>query len=210
MYLILFDTNKTNKNIDMEEKAKTVDMFGLDPSLDTYYDEEERENVENVQYEWDYINKYHFSTSFDDDEEEELEAFSDETRELLYDFRDRIRALRQDAISMKALEEYERILYEVNSELCEEDDEPEFVIDKEHLEKVKEDKRARALQQRLKELTEERQRYEESIQEEEVLIAKLKERNAAPSVIADEQTIIDNSKKAIEELDKQIEVLNEQ
>jgi len=208
MYLILFDTNKTNKNIDMEEKAKTVDMFGLDPSLDTYYDEEEQENVENVQYEWDYINKYHFSTSFDDDEEEELEAFSDETRELLYDFRDRIRALRQDAISMKALEEYERILYEVNSELCEEDDEPEFVIDKEHLEKVKEDKRVRALQQRLKELTEERQRYEESIQEEEVLIAKLKERNAAPSVIADEQTIIDNSKKAIEELDKQIEVLS--
>jgi hypothetical protein len=192
----------------MEEKAKIVDMFGLDPSLDTYYDEEEQENVENVQYEWDYINKYHFSTSFDDDEEEELEAFSDETRELLYDFRDRIRALRQDAISMKALEEYERILYEVNSELCEEDDEPEFVIDKEHLEKVKEDKRARALQQRLKELTEERQRYEESIQEEEVLIAKLKERNAAPSVIADEQTIIDNSKKAIEELDKQIEVLS--
>jgi hypothetical protein len=194
----------------MEEKAKIVDMFGLDPSLDTYYDEEEQENVENVQYEWDYINKYHFSTSFDDDEEEELEAFSDETRELLYDFRDRIRALRQDAISMKALEEYERILYEVNSGLCEEDDEPEFVIDKEHLAKVKEDKRARALQQRLKELTEERQRYEESIQEEEVLIAKLKERNAAPSVIADEQAIINNSKKAIEELDKQIEVLNEQ
>ena len=109
---------------------------------------------------------------------------------------------------MKALEEYERILYEVNSELCEEDDEPEFVIDKEHLEKVKEDKRVRALQKKLKELTEERQRYQESIQEEEVLIAKLKERNANPSVIADEQTIIDNSKKAIEELDKQIEVLS--
>ena len=29
----------------MEEKTKTVDMFGLDPSLDTYYDEEEQENV---------------------------------------------------------------------------------------------------------------------------------------------------------------------
>jgi chromatin segregation and condensation protein Rec8/ScpA/Scc1 (kleisin family) len=109
---------------------------------------------------------------------------------------------------MKALEEYERILYEVNSELCEEDDEPEFVIDEEHLEKVKEDKRVRALQRRLKELTDERQRYEDSIQEEGMLIAKLKERNASPSVIADEQTIIDNSKKAIEELDKQIEVLS--
>ena len=28
----------------MEEKARTVDMFGLDTSLDTYYDEEEQEN----------------------------------------------------------------------------------------------------------------------------------------------------------------------
>ena len=194
----------------MEEKAKIVDMFGLDPSLDTYYDEEEQENVQSVQYEWDYINKYHFTTTFDEDEEEWLDTFSEETRELLYDFRDRIRALRQDAISMKAIEEYERILYEVNCELCEEDDEPEFVIDMEHLEKVKEDKRVRALQLRLKELNEERQRYQESIQEEEILIAKLRERNANPSVIADEQAIIDNSKKAIEELNKQIEALNEQ
>ena len=192
----------------MEEKAKTVDMFGLDPSLDTYYDEEEQENVREIQYEWDYINKYHFTTTFDEDEEEWLDTFSEETRELLYDFRDRIRALRQDAISMKAIEEYERILFEVNSVLCEEDDEPEFVIDEEHLEKVKEDKRVRALQRRLKELTDERQRYEDSIQEEEMLIAKLKERNASPSVIADEQAIIDNSKKEIEKLDKQIDALN--
>ena len=192
----------------MEEKAKIVDMFGLNPSLDTYYDEEEQENVQSVQYEWDYINKYHFTTTFDEDEEEWQDSFSEETRELLYDFRDRIRALRQDAISMKAIEEYERILYEVNCELCEEDDEPEFVIDEEHLEKVKEDKRVRALQRRLKELTDERQRYEDSIQEEEMLIAKLKERNASPSVIADEQAIIDNSKKEIEKLDKQIDALN--
>ena len=192
----------------MEEKAKTVDMFGLDPSLDTYYDEEEQENVREIQYEWDYINKYHFTTTFDEDEEEWQDSFSEETRELLYDLRDRIRALRKDAISIKAIEEYERILFEVNSVLCEEDDEPEFVIDEEHLEKVKEDKRVRALQRRLKELTDERQRYEDSIQEEEMLIAKLKERNASPSVIADEQAIIDNSKKAIEELDKQIDALN--
>lgn len=192
----------------MEEKAKTVDMFGLDPSLDTYYDEEEQENVREIQYEWDYINKYHFTTTFDEDEEEWQDSFSEETRELLYDLRDRIRALRKDAISIKAIEEYERILFEVNSVLCEEDDEPEFVIDEEHLEKVKEDKRVRALQRRLKELTDERQRYEDSIQEEEMLIAKLKERNASPSVIADEQAIIDNSKKEIEKLDKQIDTLN--
>ena len=192
----------------MEEKAKIVDMFGLDPSLDTYYDEEEQENVRSVQYEWDYINKYHFTTTFDEDEEEWQDSFSEETRELLYDLRDRIRALRKDAISIKAIEEYERILFEVNSVLCEEDDEPEFVIDEEHLEKVKEDKRVRALQRRLKELTDERQRYEDSIQEEEMLIAKLKERNASPSVIADEQAIIDNSKKEIEKLDKQIDALN--
>lgn len=192
----------------MEEKAKTVDMFGLDPSLDTYYDEEEQENVREIQYEWDYINKYHFTTTFDEDEEEWQDSFSEETRELLYDLRDRIRALRKDAISIKAIEEYERILFEVNSVLCEEDDEPEFVIDEEHLEKVKEDKRVRALLRRLKELTDERQRYEDSIQEEEMLIAKLKERNASPSVIADEQAIIDNSKKEIEKLDKQIDALN--
>lgn len=192
----------------MEEKAKIVDMFGLNPSLDTYYDEEEQENVQSVQYEWDYINKYHFTTTFDEDEEEWQDSFSEETRELLYDLRDRIRALRKDAISIKAIEEYERILFEVNSVLCEEDDEPEFVIDEEHLEKVKEDKRVRALQRRLKELTDERQRYEDSIQEEEMLIAKLKERNASPSVIADEQAIIDNSKKEIEKLDKQIDALN--
>ena len=98
---------------------------------------------------------------------------------------------------------------DVLSEL-EEDEEPEFVIDMEHLEKVKEDKRVRALQQRLKELNEERQRYQDSIQEEEMVIAKLKERNANPSIIADEQAIIENNKKAIEELDKQIEALNEQ
>ena len=101
----------------MEEKAKTVDMFGLDPSLDTYYDEEEQENVREIQYEWDYINKYHFTTTFDEDEEEWQDSFSEETRELLYDLRDRIRALRKDAISIKAIEEYERILFEVNSVL---------------------------------------------------------------------------------------------
>ena len=208
MYLILFDTNKTNKNIDMEEKAKTVDMSGVDLNLDAYYDEEEQENVRSIQYEWDYIDKYFFSVTLEEYEDEEQQAFIENWRELLRDLRKHIRTYRRNALSMKAIEDYNRILDKVNSNLGEEDEEPEFVIDKEHLEKVKEDKRVRALQKKLKELTEERQRYQESIQEEEVLIAKLKERNANPSVIADEQTIIDNSKKAIEELDKQIEVLS--
>ena len=210
MYLILFDTNKTNKNIDMEEKAKTVDMSGVDLNLDAYYDEEEQENVRSIQYEWDYIDKYFFSVTWEEYEDEEQQAFIENWRELLRDLRKHIRTYRRNALSMKAIEDYNRILDKVNSNLGDEDEEPEFVIDKEHLEKVKEDKRVRALQKKLKELTEERQRYQESIQEEEVLIAKLKERNANPSVIADEQAIIDNSKKAIEELDKQIEALKEQ
>lgn len=187
----------------MEEKAKTV----LKPN--GYYDEEEQKNVESVQYEWDYINKYHFATTFDEDEYEEIESFSEETRELLYSLRDRIKALRQDALSMKAIEDYNSVLYEVNCELCEEDEEPEFVIDKEHLEKVKEDKRVRALQKKLKELTDERQRYLESIQEEESLIAKLKERNASPSIIADEQAIINKNKMEIEKLESEIEKLRQ-
>ena len=191
----------------MGKKAKIVTLYNLDPNPDTYYDEEEQKNVESVQYEWDYINKIYFVTTFDEEEEEWQDSFSEETRELIYRLRDRIRALRQDAISMKAIEEYERILYEVNSELCEEDEEPEFVIDEDHLEKVKEDKRVRALQKKLKELTDERQRYLESIQEEESLIAKLKERNAAPSVIADEQAIIDKNKLEIEKLGSEIEKL---
>ena len=191
----------------MGKKAKIVTLYNLDPNPDTYYDEEEQKNVESVQYEWDYINKIYFVTTFDEEEEEWQDSFSEETRELIYRLRDRIRALRQDAISMKAIEEYERILYEVNSELCEEDEEPEFVIDEDHLEKVKEDKRVRALQKKLKELTDERQRYLESIQEEESLIAKLKERNASPSVIADEQAIIDKNKLEIEKLGSEIEKL---
>ena len=65
----------------------------------------------------------------------------------------------------------------------------------------------RALQKKLKELTDERQRYLESIQEEESLIAKLKERNASPSVIADEQAIIDKNKLEIEKLGSEIEKL---
>ena len=85
MYLILFDTNKTNKNIDMEEKAKTVNMSGIDLNLDTYYDEEEQENVRHIQCEWDYIDKYFFSVTLEEHEDEEQQAFIENWRELLRD-----------------------------------------------------------------------------------------------------------------------------
>ena len=70
------------------------------------------------------------------------------------------------------------------------------------LEKVLEDRRIRGRQQQLKELNEERQRYEEAIREEEIIIAKLREKNADSSIIADEQALIDQNKACIEQLDK--------
>ena len=77
------------------------------------------------------------------------------------------------------------------------------------LEKVLEDRRIRGRQQQLKELNEERQRYEEAIREEENIIAKLREKNADSSIIADEQALIDQNKACIEQLDKQIAELQE-
>ena len=77
------------------------------------------------------------------------------------------------------------------------------------LEKVLEDRRIRGRQQQLKELNEERQRYEEAIREEENIIAKLREQNADSSIIADEQALIDQNKACIEQLDKQIAELRE-
>ena len=123
--------------------------------------------------------------------------------------RERVRAYRRNALSMKAIDEYNKLLDELNCQLCEEDEEPEFMINKEHLAKVIEDKRVRALQQRLKGLNEERQRYEEAIREEEIIIAKLRERNADQSVIDEELTIVDKNKQNIEELDKQINELKD-
>lgn len=200
--------------MNMGEKAKNVNMFGKDLNLDTYFDEEEEKNVRSVQREWDGINKYCFITTFGEDKAKEQEAFIKEMRELLYSLRDRIRAYRKDALSIKAIEEYNEVLHEVNYELGEDDQEPEFVIDMEYLKKAKEDKRIRELQMDIqmdiKVLAYKRQKILDSIQEEENLIAKLKERNASPSVIADEQAIIDNSKKEIEDLDKENDALNEQ
>ena len=111
---------------------------------------------------------------------------------------------------MKAIDEYNKLLDELNSQLGEEDEEEEFVIDREHLEKVLEDRRIRGRQQQLKELNEERQRYLDAIEESEALISKLNERNADPSIIADEQALIDQNKACIEQLDKQIAELSDQ
>ena len=123
--------------------------------------------------------------------------------------RDRVWAYRRNALSMKAIDEYNKLLDELNYQLGEEDEEEEFVIDREHLEKVLEDRRIRGRQQQLKELNEERQRYEEAIREEEIIIAKLRERNADQSVIDEELTIVDKNKQNIEELDKQINELKD-
>ena len=72
------------------------------------------------------------------------------------------------------------------------------------LEKVLEDRRIRGRQQQLKELNEERQRYEEAIREEENIIAKLREKNAEQAVINEELVIVDKNKQIIEKLDMQI------
>ena len=113
------------------------------------------------------------------------------------------------SVSKKMQIEYNKLLDELNYQLGEEDEEEEFVIDREHLEKVLEDRRIRGRQQQLKELNEERQRYEEAIREEEIIIAKLRERNADQSVIDEELTIVDKNKQNIEELDKQINELKD-
>lgn len=50
----------------------------------------------------------------------------------------------------------------------------------------------------------EHQRYLDAIEESEALISKLKERNADPSIIAEEQALIAQNKACIEQIDKQI------
>jgi hypothetical protein len=158
-------------------------------------------------------------TEYDTDDDEEYVDDDDEgggehipigeIMSYISKLRDRVRAYRRNALSMKAIDEYNKLLDELNYQLGEEDEEEEFVIDREHLEKVLEDRRIRGRQQQLKELNEERQRYEEAIREEEIIIAKLRERNADPSIIADEQALIDQNKACIEQLDKQIAELQE-
>lgn len=177
----------------------------------------ENETVNETDYVED--NKTDYDT--DDDEDDDGEYVDDddegggehipigEIMSYISKLRDRVRAYRRNALSMKAIDEYNKLLDELNYQLGEEDEEEEFVIDREHLEKVLEDRRIRGRQQQLKELNEERQRYEEAIREEEIIIAKLRERNADQSVIDEELTIVDKNKQNIEELDKQINELKD-
>jgi transcriptional regulator with PAS, ATPase and Fis domain len=112
-------------------------------------------------------------------------------------------------ISQRALDSYNYIIQEINHFLGEEDWKDNFVIDPQHIEELKELRREAALNQQLEDLLTERQRYLDAIQESESLISKLKEKNAAPSIIAEEQALIDKNKSCIEELDLQISVLRD-
>lgn len=87
--------------------------------------------------------------------------------------------------------------------------EDDFVLDEAHIEELKQARKEEALNSQLAELETERQRYMDAIEESEALISKLKERNADPSIIADEQALIDQNKARIEQLDKQIAELRE-
>jgi len=177
----------------------------------------ENETVNETDYVED--NKTDYDT--DDDEDDDGEYVDDddegggehipigEIMSYISKLRDRVRAYRRNALSMKAIDEYNKLLDELNYQLGEEDEEEEFVIDRKHLEKVLEDRRIRGRQQQLKKLNEERQRYLDAIEESEALISKLKERNADSSIIADEQALIDQNKACIEQLDKQIAELRE-
>lgn len=112
-------------------------------------------------------------------------------------------------ISKRALDSYNNIIEEINHFLGEDDWEDDFVLDEAHIEELKEARKEEALNSRLVDLEAERQRYLDAIEESEALISKLKERNADPSIIADEQALIDQNKACIEQLDKQIAELQE-
>jgi hypothetical protein len=219
----------------MDEKEKTIIVDGIELPVDKYYDAEEEEDVRRIWYDWCYYYKYVLSmciidfddktvnesdyvedndTDYDTDDDEDDEGGGEhihisEVVNYISNLRERVRAYRRNALSMKAIDEYNKLLDELNSQLGEEDEEEEFVIDREHLEKVLEDRRIRGRQQQLKELNEERQRYEEAIREEENIIAKLRERNADQSVIDEELVIVDKNKQIIEKLDMQINELKD-
>jgi hypothetical protein len=177
----------------------------------------ENETVNETDYVED--NKTDYDTVDDEDDDGEYVDDDDEgggehipigeVMSYISKLRERVRAYRRNALSMKAIDEYNKLLDELNYQLGEEDEEEEFVIDREHLEKVLEDRRIRGRQQQLKELNEERQRYEEAIREEENIIAKLREKNAEQAVINEELVIVDKNKQIIEKLDMQINELKD-
>ncbi len=173
----------------MKDKAKIISMLGVDSVLGAFYDEEEENAVKDVEESWSYT----------------INDIADK----LYAFRDYVKEQREDVISQRALDTYNDIIERINHFLGEDYLEDDFVLDEAHIEELKQARKEEALNSQLAELETERQRYMDAIEESEALISKLKERNADPSIIADEQALIDQNKARIEQLDKQIAELRE-
>lgn len=173
----------------MKDKAKIISMLGVDSVLGAFYDEEEENAVKDVEGRWSYT----------------INDIADK----LYAFRDYVIEQREDVISQRALDSYNYIIEEINHFLGEDYWKDDFVLDEAHIEELKEARKVEALNIQLAELETERQRYLDAIEESEALISKLKERNADPSIIADEQALIDQNKACIEQLDRQIAELQE-
>ncbi len=173
----------------MKDKAKTISMLDVDSVLGAFYDEEEENAVKDVEGRWSYT--------------------INDIADRLYSFRDYVIEQREDVISQRALDSYNNIIEEINHFLGDDDWEDDFVLDEAHIEELKRARKEEALNSQLADLETERQRYLDAIEESEALISKLKERNADPSIIADEQALIDQNKASIEQLDKQIAELQE-
>ena len=173
----------------MKEKAKTISMIGVDSVLGAFYDEKEENAVKDVEENWSYT--------------------INDIADRLYAFRDYVIEQREEVISQRALDSYNNIIEEINHFLGNDSWEDDFVLDEAHIEELKEARKEEALNSQLADLETERQRYLDAIEESETLISKLKERNADPSIIADEQALIDQNKACIEQLDKQIAELQE-
>lgn len=173
----------------MKDKAKIISMLGVDSVLGAFYDEEEENAVKDVEESWSYT----------------INDIADK----FYAFRDYVKEQREDVISQRALDTYNDIIERINHFLGEDYLEDDFVLDEAHIEELKQARKEEALNSQLAELETERQRYMDAIEESEALISKLKERNADPSIIADEQALIDQNKARIEQLDKQIAELRE-
>ena len=171
-------------NNKQKNKAKTVSMIGVDSVLGAFYDEEEENAVRDVEEIWSYT----------------ISDIADK----LHGFRDYVVEQREDVISQRALNSYNYIIEEINHFLGEDYWKDDFVLDEAHIEELKQARKVEALNNQLADLEAERQRYLDAIEESEALISKLKERNADPSIIADEQALIDQNKACIEQLDKQI------
>ena len=173
----------------MKDKARTISMIGVDSILGAFYDEKEENTVKDVEERWSYT--------------------INDIADRLYAFRDYVIEQREEVISQRALDSYNNIIEEINHFLGNDSWEDDFVLDEAHIEELKEARKEEALNSQLADLETERQRYLDAIEESEALISKLKERNADPSIIADEQALIDQNKACIEQLDKQITELQE-